>query len=205
MLEQRVDYFLDLVNQAVLLFREGLKDYFNNEKESFETRLENLKHLESEGDSLRREIEAVLYVQTLIPETRGDVLALLENIDNITNQSKSTLVEFSVECPYVPAEYNDGYYKLIDFVVQAVEEVVSATRAFFQDFYAVKNHLHKVIFFETEADKAAEKLTRKIFRSDLKLSQKMHLRNFVRCIDSVADIAEDVADRLAISTIKRSI
>jgi len=37
------------------------------------------------------------------------------------------------------------------------------------------------------------------------LSQKIHLRYFALHIDNVADRAENVADRLAIYTIKRSI
>jgi len=42
-----------------------------------------------------------------------------------------------------------------------------------------------------------------IFDSDLELAEKLHLREFVEQIDEVADMAEDVADRLAIYAIKR--
>ncbi len=41
------------------------------------------------------------------------------------------------------------------------------------------------------------------FATDLPLYRKAHLRNFVEHIDNVADRSEDVADRLAIYTIKR--
>ncbi len=49
------------------------------------------------------------------------------------------------------------------------------------------------------------KLKRAIFASDLPLSRKAQLRNFVEIIDNVADKSEDVADRLSIYTIKRTI
>jgi uncharacterized protein Yka (UPF0111/DUF47 family) len=39
----------------------------------------------------------------------------------------------------------------------------------------------------------------------MSLSHKAHLRNFVEHIDNLADRSEDVADRLAIYTIKRTV
>ena len=61
------------------------------------------------------------------------------------------------------------------------------------------------MFFEKEADKVSTKLKKAIFGSNLDLSQKKQLRNFVEYIDNVADWAEDVADRLAIYYIKRTV
>ena len=67
------------------------------------------------------------------------------------------------------------------------------------------DHNHKVLFFEKEADKTSTKLKRKIFDSSMDLSSKLHLRHFVENIDNIADWAEDVADRLTIYVIKRTI
>ena len=93
---------------------------------------------------------------------------------------------------------------LCDQVVHAAESIVLASRAFFRNIEAVGDHMHKVMFYEKEADKVSTKLKRAIFSTDLPLYRKAHLRNFVEHIDNVADRAEDVADRLAIYTIKRS-
>ena len=61
------------------------------------------------------------------------------------------------------------------------------------------------LFYEKEADKVSTKLKGAIFATDLPLSRKAHLRNFVEHIDNLADKSEDVADRLSIYTIKRTI
>jgi len=90
-------------------------------------------------------------------------------------------------------------------VVQSVEALARSSRAFFRDFDRVTYHNHKVMFYEKEADKVSTKLKRKIFDSDMDLAQKTHLRYFVENIDNIADWAEDVADRLAIYAIKRSV
>jgi uncharacterized protein Yka (UPF0111/DUF47 family) len=69
----------------------------------------------------------------------------------------------------------------------------------------VKENLHKVFFYEKEADRIGNNLIRLIFKMDIELSQKMHLRYFIRHTQRVTDRAEEVADRLTIYTIKRSI
>ena len=46
-------------------------------------------------------------------------------------------------------------------------------------------------------------LKKQIFSSKMELALKLHLREFVDRIDSIADHAEDVADRLTIYAIKR--
>ena len=65
--------------------------------------------------------------------------------------------------------------------------------------------MHKVLFFEKEGDKISTRLKMAIFAGGLDLAHKAQLRNFVEHIDDIADTAEDVADRLAIYSIKRSI
>ena len=57
----------------------------------------------------------------------------------------------------------------------------------------------------SSADKISTKLKRAVFASDLDLAHKTQLRYFVERIDELANEAEDIADYLAIYTIKRKI
>ena len=205
-LEIEIDEFLDKLSQSALVFNHAIEIYMREgSNDEFDEKLHHVNELESEADHLRRSIEVQLYTQTLIPEARGDVLGLLENLDNILNLFEGTLWAFSIEQPQIPKEYHQGYLELAGKGAQAVESVVLASRAFFRNIEAVADHNHKVMFFEKEADKISTKLKRAIFSSDLHLSHKAHLRNFVEHIDNPADWAEDVADRLTIYVIKRNI
>jgi len=205
MLENKMDDFLDHTSESSMVFYEAVKHYFLGTEAEFKSQVAKIYTLEHEADTLRREIENQLYTETLIPESRGDVLALLENTDNVINQVKGTIADFEIERPEIPTEYDDGFLQLTGFSGQAVDKMVKSIRAFIRNPQGVKDWLHKVYFYEKEADNTAENLKRKIFQSDLPLAQKNHIRYFLRQIDSVADRAEDVADRLAIYTIKRSI
>lgn len=205
-LENKVDEFLDKLSQSALLFRDAVGTYLaDGASEEFEERLKHVNALESEADSLCRSVETQLYSQTLIPESRGDVLGLMENLDSVLNDIEGTLWSFSIEAPEIPAEFHGDFTSLADKVSLTVESLVLASRAFFRDIEAVGNHNHKVLFYEKEADKMGTRLKRAIFASDLPLSHKAQLRNFVEVIDNVADKSEDVADRLSIYAIKRTV
>lgn len=205
-LEQQIDEFLDKVSQAGLVFNRAIEVYLaDGASEEFEGFLKQEERIEGKGDALRRTIEIELYAQTLIPDLRGDVLRLLEDMDHLVNVYEGNLFRLSIQQPDVPEQFREGFLELTRTVVTCVETVVLAARSFFRDMNAVRDHNAKVIFYETEADKIGTRLQRAIFGSDLPLEHKSHLRYFIERIDELANAAEDVADTLAIYTIKRRV
>jgi len=204
-IENQIDEFLDVVAEGGLVFQEGVKAYLEGDTEDFEARIVAIDKLESRADKLSKEVEANLYSQSLIPEHRGDVLGLLENADNIIDTAKASLYQFSVEQPEIPQELNGQYLKLAESCYQAVEAVIVSARAFFRDVESVKDNLYKVHHYEKEADHISDTLKRSIFSGSLDLAHKIHLRYFALNVEKVSDKAEDVADRLAIYAIKRTI
>jgi uncharacterized protein Yka (UPF0111/DUF47 family) len=72
-LETQTDEFCDKVSQGVLAFNIGVKAYLEHDQEAFEEKRRHVSELESRGDELRREIQRRLYLETLLPESRGDV------------------------------------------------------------------------------------------------------------------------------------
>lgn len=205
-LELQMDAFLDKISESGIVFRRGVKNYMRKDAVDFDTHLQQIITLEHEADELRKSIETQLYTQTLVPESRGDILALMETSDDVIDRATDTLSEMSIENPMIPEAFRDGFIELARSVVRAMEEMVKALRAFMRDPINVRNYLHKVYYWEKESDRLAGELKRAIFADDtLTLSQKIHLRYFALHVDTIADRAEDVADRLAIYTIKRSI
>ena len=204
-LESQIDEFGDKVDQGAMTFKIGINCYIRDDFAAFEEKLKQVNLLESEGDTLRRNIERRLYEQTLIPESRGDVLGLLENMDTILNSCEGAMWQFAIEKPHIPDEFHADYIDLVEASVNAVDSLVAASRAFFRSAETVTDHMHKVMFYEKEGDKISTRLKMAIFADGLDLAHKAQLRNFVEHIDDIADTAEDVADRLAIYSIKRSI
>ena len=204
-LEAQTDEFCDKVSEGALAFKLGFQRYLEGDTAGFQEKLHHVSSLESRGDELRREIQRRLYVETLIPESRGDVLELLEYTDEILNACDGALWQLEIEKPELSDELKNHFANLAESVVDAVEALVRALRAFFRGSESLTDDMHKVLFYESEADKTGHKLMGAVFSSDMDLSQKNQLRSIVLHIDNIADIAEDVSDKLAVFALKRAI
>ena len=167
--------------------------------------VEQVSSMESKADKITKEVERTLYEETLIPDSRSDVLRLLEHMDEIIGMYQGNCYHFSIQKPDFPKEFQDDLISLSETVVNCVESLCLTVRSFFRDIKSVRDNAHKVTFYEKESDKQFSALARKIFNSELSLDQKMHLRYFVEKIDRICDQAEDIADEIQIYAIKRSI
>lgn len=205
-LELKVDEILDLVSQSGMAFEQAIDCYLSEGVDTrFNQRVDQLVSLETRGDELGLSVELELYHETLIPDARGDVLTLLEALDGIINSFKGILFYFATETPEIPDELRQDFNDLAKLSCATVEALVLAARAFFRDVLTVNDHIHKVHYYEKEADVLVTKLRREIFQKDLPLANKIHLRFFAERIVWISDMAEEVADKLTIYAIKRTI
>lgn len=205
LLESEIDEFLDVLGDANLTFKQALSLYLQDGKsERFTEKLHQVGDLETRGDELRRKILTDMYAETLMPDARGDILKLLESLDQIVNKFEEVLWYFETEFPDIPEGFRAGYQELAGLSHAGVEALILASRAFFRDAPAIKDHMHKVLYYESEADEVVTRLKGEIFASDLPLPNKMHLRFFAERIVWIADLAEDIADELSIYAIKRA-
>ncbi|MFP4619045.1 MAG: DUF47 domain-containing protein [Spirochaetaceae bacterium] len=206
-LEVKIENFLDNVTNSGILFKSGITDYLEEDMEQFHNKLKEIRKNEEAADSLRREIRYRLYKKMLIPESRGDVLGLLETTDNVIDTTKKVLGQFDVEKPKIGSFLHKNFLKLAESSAQALDYVVRADRAFFNNSEGIQDHIHKVHYYEHEADQIEEQIKKEIFECTEipELAEKMQLRDFVELIASLSDQAEDVAERLSVYAIKRNI
>ncbi|RKX76167.1 MAG: DUF47 domain-containing protein [Spirochaetes bacterium] len=205
--ETDIDKYLEKIEEVAMLFELALKDYFEGKIDRFEGKYKEIDNLESEADNLRRDIKYKLYSYLLIPDARGDVLGLIENLDNVIDVAKKVASHFSIEMPIVFPFLRDDFIELTEIAVKAVMELVRAARAFFKDIAMVNDYINKVYFWEHEADQVEDTLKRKAFRSTEieKFSVRVHMRYFAERISLLADEAESVCERLSVYAIKRSV
>ena len=201
-----IEKYLDIIDESALVFFEGTKAFLKNDKDRLIKYLDHSGKLETEADRLRREIKQQLYTDLLIPESRGDVLAILENLDDVTDTAEKVLELFFIETPKIPEEMKVRFSELAEFSLKAVENLILAVRSFFTKLEFVTNYINKVNFYEHEADKLEKELKIALFchGSIDSLSQKMHLRGFIEKIALLSDLAEALSDRISVYAIKRS-
>lgn len=201
-----IDDFLTQLSESAMTFREAIRTYLSQgASERFHERLSQVSESESRADQLRRNIQRDMYTETLMPDARGDILSLLESLDEIINKLEETLWYFSSEKPDIPEDLREEYDNLLTPTADCVDALVLAARAFFRDADSVNDHLHKVHYHEKEADQVIGRLKNEIFSRDLSLAEKIHLRFFAERIVWISDMSEDVADQLSIFAIKRAL
>jgi len=127
-------------------------------------------------------------------------------MDSLLDRFKGALWRMEIEDLDIEEDFHKDFKLLIKSVVETVEAIVRAARSFFKNISSVADHLDKVYYWESESDKISTRLQMAIFRKkELRLSHRMLQRELARHLDKIADRAEDVADRLNIYVIKRSL
>ena len=198
-----INLFLDNILEVNNNFEKLMQEFFLKNYSAVQLITEKISDLESECDKLRRDTERKIYKETLIPDQRGDVLGMLENLDKIPGQFQGNAHRINTERPDIYEDLHDDFNKLISNNSVCVELLVSGSREFFRNPKKTIEDCLQVSKQESVSDVISTKLKNTIFNNtNLDLSVKMHLRYFVEIIDEVANLAEDVADRLIISSIK---
>lgn len=204
---EHLDKFFDIVDQSLLVFIEGVKNYIYRNEDALNGNLQSVTRLEAEAEALRREIEADLYRATSLSRPRGDILRLLERMDHVLDTVSNNLSQFEIETPNIPVELNADFLKLMELSTEAISTTIPASKAYFKTPDAVPDMVHRVYFYQKEADSQAKILKRKVFHDmdKLKLSEKFHLRYFALHIEELSQEAMKVADQLSVMSLRRVI
>lgn len=202
-----IDEFINTVEQGILVFREGVLNYLNNEKDLFADKIATIDRLEATADRLQRKIDDEFYLHSLLPQNINDIESMLDRMDELIDIAKDNLYQFELELPYIPESLRNDYIRITTTSVEAALCVIPAVRTFFREPVKVRDMLSKVYFYEKETDKISRSLKRKLFHDmpDLDLAQKIHLRYFTLHIETISDKAEALADVLSIMALKLNI
>ena len=201
---QQVEAYLHETEQCLERFRDTFAEYLaDGLTERFERLVQQTHAREAAADDRRREIEQALYDQALIPESRGDILGLLEAVDLVPNKAESACFQVSTEQLARPAEFADRFEQIVAGSVAAHDDLCAAVRALFDDPSSVREIAVRVSQREGQVDGQEQALIRTIFASELESGRKILLKDLVLSLGSISDRAENAADRIRIVSVKR--
>jgi predicted phosphate transport protein (TIGR00153 family) len=200
----KIEEFFDNIELGLLVFKEGVRAYLEKDMETFNRHIQKIELLESNADKLQRSIENEMITHSILPQQRGEVSTLIDELDEIIDTVKANLNEFSIEMPEIPESLNHNFISITEASVSAGEELIPAARAYFKSPYTVREKLLKVYYFESETDKISRSTTRLIFHemNELDLAHKSHLRYIIKHIENLSDNAQKAADLLSTMAIK---
>lgn len=201
-----LDSFLDYLDECVLIYKNGIKNYLEGNKAEFDDNLESITKLRDTTIELRRTIENDLYSYSLVTDQRVDIMQLLERLYKIIDMLYKNVCQYEIEIPFFPSELNVDFLKLVEIAALSIEGTIQASRDYFKAPRFVNEKIHRIYFFEKEMSKLAQSIKRHVFHEmdNFKLSQKFHLRYFTLHVEELAEESVRVAEHLAIMVIKQN-
>ncbi|MDR2902670.1 MAG: DUF47 family protein [Lactobacillales bacterium] len=205
-IEEKISSFLNNLTASGSLFLEALQSYFKTgHDDNFMRIKEQVSSLEAKNDALRRDVENQLYVHMILPDMRSDILHLLEGMDQIINQYESYLISLSIEKIHYPKLLQADILDMTQMCLACTSALVQATQFFFSG-KSVLEHTEHVFPIEHQVDLQAISLKERIFSNKkTPLAEKVQMRDFIKGIEIVSDIAEDVTDDLIIISVKHTL
>lgn len=199
------EYF-ETADKAVHEFEVGVRCYLDSGPcEEFREIDKRIHAAESRADDLLRQIEKMLYSRALLPESRGDLLGLLEHFDKMPNLAETISFMLDTQRVAVPEVYNQEMLKLVEVNVEAYRLVRKTVDKLFTAPETVGDAVKPVDAKESESDRLEGKLIREVFSSDLEGYRQILLRELIQLIGDISDSAENVAGRLEIISLKKRI
>jgi len=201
----KIEAYLEQVDKTRDLFRDIMGELVRGEvSERSEERVMEVHASESLADDIRRDIELQMYKKALIPESRGDVLGLIESMDMIPNLFQSLCDQLLFQRIEVPAEFREPYLELVEVNIDSYNLLREAILALFYRRDCQKELL-LIDEKESESDGIERKLVKDIFATSMDKADKILLKEIVVNTGDISDTAEIAADRLNLALIKRRI
>ncbi len=204
-IEEKLHHYLRCMEDMILLFQEAYAAYFNDQSAEFLDRVRELGKIEKRMDELGRSIQINLFAQSLMPDSRDDIMWLLNTLDQIPSLLKHSLRDIQIEKPEFPRALYASFVEMLGKTSLTVDAMVRATDALFTDIRSVRLLTEEVSRQESEVDKIERRLLAAVFDDDsLELAHKYQIKRIIQYIGAVSNTAEDVADAILIFAIKRA-
>jgi len=202
---KKIDALFNAIDKCVSLFKDTVSRLIVEGPTAQNDEAAMRVH-DAEGrvDDIVREIEIAMYENALIPESRGDVLGILESIDKIPDTLQSLVFQLSHQNIKVPYQFKDTMLRLVDVNLEAYVFLKEAVINLFynKDVQALISQIDRR---ESTSDKIVRELIKAIFNCQIDKADKILLKQIVSNIGDISDFCEDTTGRLRIAIIKRRI
>lgn len=204
-LSSMIEEYLRSAEECLNTFLRSFGTYFEQGlSDSFVEEVKRTHAHEAACDDLRRNIEEALYKKALIPESRGDILNLLEVLDKVPNKAESVLHQVQTELLRIPSEFAGSFRELVHVNHEAFLLLMQAVRTLFTDLDGIKPLTDQIDQNESKSDRLERAIIQALFLSPgLPDSQKILLKELVIEIGNISDACENAADTLVIIAVKR--
>ena len=198
--------YIKVTENTMKLFSDAMVYLLNNcLDEHFSVLAAKVSKLESDADDLRRQIELDMYQKSLLPETRNDLLLIIENLDCTPTRAETILNMFLTQKTVILDELKPQMLELLKLSIETYSHTIEAVDDCFGKMEKVNDLNRLVDNNESIGDGLEREMITMIFDSDIETAEKILQKEFVLQLGSICDMCETTLDLVVICAIKRSV
>ncbi|OGV48730.1 MAG: hypothetical protein A2X49_03905 [Lentisphaerae bacterium GWF2_52_8] len=203
-LSGKLDRYLKTAEEGLLVFDSAIRHLLiHGVDEHFCTLALKIHKFESNADDIRRSIELDMYQKSLLPETREDLLSIIEIMDKIPNEAEAIANDFVSQKTVLFPEIREGFLELIQLSIETSRLAMDATRDCFGRRQRIAELARQVDNNESLGDAMERSMITKVFAASLDTGEKIIQKDFIIKLGNICDLCEDVLDRIVICSVKR--
>jgi predicted phosphate transport protein (TIGR00153 family) len=194
----------DKVKKCAQLFKEATVCHIDEKCKDFDMLTEEVAHLESEADAIKRNIRNHLPRGILMPVDKFQFMQYLREQDNVLDEVEEALFWLSFRPRSIPDEVSADILHLVTTVIPCIEKlpdlVALATQFFRHGTEDLRTKMKSIVRDirqdEREADVLERDIKYKVFSTIKEALDVYHLVQLVEHIGSIADHAQNASDRM---------
>jgi uncharacterized protein len=204
--EQFIFTYIDHLAEARERFVKAMELYLSAGLcDDFRFLAEQTHKAESKADDVRYAVESMMYERALLPESRGDILGLLEAVDAIPGIFDRILYTIDNRRIHAPAFLIADLREMVQVSVEAVEAFEKQLRALFIGHTDVRPLIQLIDRDESHVDHIERRAMRLLFDSAIEPFEKLQAKDLVVELSDVSDLAHQVSRRVYIISVKRRV
>ncbi len=204
LLREKLDTYLARCRETMACLGEGLRHYTVHGLDAhFEALATRIHARETDADTVRREIGVDLFAKSLLPDSREDLLLLLERVDLMPNQAEDVLRQLLLQNISMPAFTHARWLELADTGIEAFDLVQAGIGDAIAQGGAIQEITRRIDNLERTGDQLEQRLVHDVFRSELPPPERILVRDIVNATGQICDYAQDIGIFLTIFCVKR--
>ena len=205
LLEKYTNY-LNICVDTIEIFREAIEHSMKSGlDEHYGVLARKVHEKESDADGMRRIIECEMYEQSLLPESREELLDIIERIDAIPNGADHLATLLMIQKTEIIPSLKKDISELLSISVESFKYTREAALDCFMKMQRIKELQTLIKNTESIGDTLEHEMIRRIFEEETGMGEKIIQKDIVYQIGDICNMCEHVMDRIVICSIKRKL
>ena len=177
----------------------------DNKCENFDFLIVQTHKSESRADDIRDEINNLMYSKALIPDSRGDIMQLIESMDLIPHFFERVLFVMQTQKLTIPEFLVLDVKDLIRISIESCDLLSRQLALHLKQKPGVRTLARTIDTNESHCDHIERRIITNIFDSGLDPFFKLQLKELIVTMGEISDQADRISKRINIISMKRRV